>query len=419
MGIHEVTHSQFSAFVLGTNYKTTAEKEGWSYAWKGSSWGKATGASWRKPGFAQTDSHPVVCVSWHDAAAFCKWLSGASGKTVSLPTEAQWEYACRAGTTTPFHTGQTISPDQANYNGNYVYGNGRKGVYRKKTVSVASFKPNAWGLYDMHGNAWEWCSDWYGSYANVDTRDPKGPGSGSARVLRGGSWLGIPWVCRAARRSWFTPAYRSGSLGFRVVVETPGIAKIHSSGPGSGISIASHIVYVIDRSGSMEAGGAFDAILADVMLSIRRLRDTQGFHIIFFADKNIENAPRRLVPANEKQKSAVTGFLRGVSARGGSSKTLQALRQAFNVLSEADTQRKGKLIFLLTDGQFGGFRGGARYKGLSGNKAVTQWLQDHNAEGEIHINAHLYGDDPKAIKTMKAIARENGGIFRHISFHSE
>ena len=123
-------------------------------------------------------------------------------KSYRLPTEAEWEYACRAGTTTPFHFGETISTDQANYNGNFTYGNGKKGVYRKKTTPVGSFPANAWGLYDMHGNVWQWCQDWYGDYPQKDVVDPQGPEKGEYRVLRGGSWSNDPRYCRSAYRLW-------------------------------------------------------------------------------------------------------------------------------------------------------------------------------------------------------------------------
>ena len=124
---------------------------------------------------------------------------------IVLPTEAEWEYACRAGTTTPFHFGETISTDQANYDGNFTYGNGKKGVYREKTTPVGSFPANAWGLYDMHGNVWQWCQDWYGDYPQKDVVDPQGPEKGEVRVLRGGSWISDPQYCRSAFRYWFDP----------------------------------------------------------------------------------------------------------------------------------------------------------------------------------------------------------------------
>ena len=135
-------------------------------------------------------------MSWNDAIALCEWLTHQGGEgRCSLPTEAEWEYACRAGTTTPFHFGGTISTDQANYDGNYTYGNGKKGVYREKTTPVGSFPANPWGLFDMHGNVWEWCQDWYGPYPKTDITDPQSLTNGEARVLRGGSWNGNPGDC--------------------------------------------------------------------------------------------------------------------------------------------------------------------------------------------------------------------------------
>ena len=148
------------------------------------------GRSFRNPGFAQDDSHPVVCVNWDDAKAYAKWLSGKTGKDYRLLSEAEWEYACRAGTSTPFWWGSSISTEQANYDGNYTFGGGRKGEYRQRTVPVKSFEPNPWGLYQVHGNVGEWCEDcWNESYNGA-------PSDGSAwtagdcafRLLRGGSW---------------------------------------------------------------------------------------------------------------------------------------------------------------------------------------------------------------------------------------
>ena len=226
MGVTEVTRGQFAAFVADSGYKTTAEKEGWAYAYDGRNWGKVTGASWRKVGFQQTDTHPVVCVSWDDATAFCTWLKGKTGRSVQLPTESQWEYACRAGTTTRFSFGD--SDDDLHKHANYCDRSCTLDLPWKDkdhddgygfTSPAGSYKANAWGLYDMHGNVWEWCADWYAdSYANADTRDPKGPAHGSARVLRGGSWYNNPQLCRAAIRVRSTTGYRNGYRGFRVVV---------------------------------------------------------------------------------------------------------------------------------------------------------------------------------------------------------
>jgi sulfatase modifying factor 1 len=161
---------------------------------------------------------PVETVSWDDAIAFCAALNRrVPGLEAGLPSEAQWEYACRAGTPTtrPFSFGDTITPEQVNYNGNYPYGNGKKGLYRERTVPVGSLPPNAWGLHEMHGNLWEWCSDWFGPYS-VNTRDPEGPAEGSSRVLRGGSWIGSAVGARSAQRGAIDPGSRGGGVGFRL-----------------------------------------------------------------------------------------------------------------------------------------------------------------------------------------------------------
>ncbi len=161
---------------------------------------------------------PVENVSWEDCVAFCAALGKKDGKTYRLPTEAEWEYACRAGTTTPFHFGDTISVNQANYDGNHTYGNGKKGVYRQKTTPVGSFPANAWGLYDVHGNVWEWCADWFGPYQEGELRDPQYFVGGDARVLRGGSWVNFPGYCRSAYRLRRAPGYRHIFIGCRVVL---------------------------------------------------------------------------------------------------------------------------------------------------------------------------------------------------------
>ncbi|MEA1923166.1 MAG: formylglycine-generating enzyme family protein [Pseudomonadota bacterium] len=180
-------------------------------------WQKITGNNPSR--FKKGNNYPVEKVSWNDCQEFIKKLNRRSGKNFRLPTEAEWEYACRAGTTTPFSFGSTISTDQANYDGNYTYGRGRKGVYRKSTVSVGSFRPNAFGLYDMHGNVWEWCSDWYdsGYYKNSPEQNPQGASSGSSRVFRGGCWSSSPWCVRSANRGWLRPGSYFNILGFRLV----------------------------------------------------------------------------------------------------------------------------------------------------------------------------------------------------------
>jgi formylglycine-generating enzyme required for sulfatase activity len=189
MGVYVVTNAQYEA-VMGVN-----------------------------PSFFKGESNPVEWVSWNDAVEFCKKLSAKTGQMVRLPTEAEWEYACRAGTTTPFNTGETISTEQANYSGNFTYGSGRKGENRKKTVPVGSFAPNAWGLYDMHGNVMEWCQDWFdaGYYKNSPTYDPPGPEKSESRVLRGGCWGIFPAACRSAARTRNTPEAREAFVGFRIV----------------------------------------------------------------------------------------------------------------------------------------------------------------------------------------------------------
>ena len=159
---------------------------------------------------------PVETVSWDDCQEFIKKLREKENKSYRLPTEAEWEYACRAGTTTPFHFGETISSDQANYLGTAVYGNGKQGKFRGKTTPVGSFPANGWGLHDMHGNMQQWCHDWYGDYPQKDVVDPQGPDSGQYRVLRGGSFDVDPLYCRSANRSRDGSGYRFSSHGFRL-----------------------------------------------------------------------------------------------------------------------------------------------------------------------------------------------------------
>jgi formylglycine-generating enzyme required for sulfatase activity len=162
---------------------------------------------------------PVINVSWGDAQAYVAWLSKRTGATYRLPSEAEWEYACRAGTTTPFHFGPTISTDEANYDGNNTYGAGRKGADREQTLPVGSFPANDFGLHDMHGNVWEWCADvWHESYdgAPLDGSAWLEGGDQGRRVLRGGSWNSNPRFLRSATRNWFEPVNCVNRVGFRV-----------------------------------------------------------------------------------------------------------------------------------------------------------------------------------------------------------
>ena len=196
------------------------------------------------------DNLPVENVSWYDAVEYCVRRSEREGLTPAytidkgrsdpnnqnssdnvrwavtwnpnangyrLPTEAEWEYACRAGTVTPFNTGSNITTSLANYDGNYPYNNNSKGTYRERTTTVGSFPANPWGLYDMHGNVWEWCWDWYGGYASGAQTDPRGAVSGSYRVIRGGSWNSSGRNLRSAYRGRSTPSIRHYDYGFRLV----------------------------------------------------------------------------------------------------------------------------------------------------------------------------------------------------------
>jgi len=168
------------------------------------------------PSYFQSPQRPVENVNWHKVQEFIAKLNAAlPGLELSLPTEAQWEYACRAGTQTPFYFGDNITPEQVNYNGDYPYNDAPKGLYREETVPVKSLPHNAWGLYEMHGNVWEWCKDYWGDYSAKAQTDPIGPTSGGSRVVRGGSWRSYARSARAAYRFNLVPGFSLYFQGFR------------------------------------------------------------------------------------------------------------------------------------------------------------------------------------------------------------
>ena len=227
---YAVTVAEFQEFIKASGYRTDAEKVNRTWVYEGGDSKIKEGINWRY-GVSGIEreageyNHPVVHVSWNDADAYCKWYTVKTGKNFRLPTEAEWEYACRAGNKTPFNTSINITTDQANYNGNFPFNNNRKGLFRENTVAVNSFEPNAWGLFNMHGNVWEWCNDWY-SVEYYDkckmkkiVEDPTGAEARSNRVLRGGSWLNNAGCCRSAFRGSLSPGSRSFLVGFRMVLE--------------------------------------------------------------------------------------------------------------------------------------------------------------------------------------------------------
>ena len=249
MGAYEVTLGQFLTFYHAAKYKTECERDGepsWGYDSKGSLIESRNFRPWHT-GWKQTNDHPVVYVTWNDCVAFCRWLSKKEGKSYRLPTEAEWEYASRAGTNTRYNCGNNPESlvrvgNVADQDCNVAWGPGRNAIIvvwdegKKEdtkipfpylsgrdgygfTAPVGKFRPNAFGLYDMHGNVWEWCSDWYdeGYYARSPTDDPKGPSAGSSRVARGGGWRDTPVGGRCADRACVEPGLRHYGFGFRVV----------------------------------------------------------------------------------------------------------------------------------------------------------------------------------------------------------
>ncbi|MBB1602313.1 formylglycine-generating enzyme family protein [Variovorax sp. UMC13] len=243
MGQHEVTVGQFRRFVEASGHVPESEADGTGgYGWRadydpattprGDAFeGRDRRYSWRNPGFVQGEDHPVVNVTWHDAQALAAWLSRTEGRRYRLPTEAEWEYACRAGTRSRYHAGD----DPRSLLGTANVFDARSARHWPQwqamalegddghafTAPVGSFAPNPWGLHDMHGNAWEWVADWHGDdyYAKSPIDDPQGPAEGTVRVRRGGSWHTWPFYARASYRNWNAPSTRYTLVGIRLVRE--------------------------------------------------------------------------------------------------------------------------------------------------------------------------------------------------------
>ncbi len=227
-GKYAVTKGEFAKFVNAKNYQTEAEQGDGCFGYNGTEWKKDNAYSWRSVGFYQGDDHPVVCVSWNDAQAYARWVSEVSGKQYRLLTEAEREYAARGGTQTAFWWGENISVSQANYDASSLtgkpYNGSSTGEYRKATVSVSSFSANPFGLYNVHGNVWEWTEDcFHDTYTGAPTDGSAWTTacSNTGRVLRGGSWNIIPAVLRSAYRNGSSPVIRDTFVGFRLAKTEP------------------------------------------------------------------------------------------------------------------------------------------------------------------------------------------------------
>jgi formylglycine-generating enzyme len=235
LGVTEVTRGQFRRFVHAARYKTEAESDGKG----GSGWNEEKKNfeqdpryTWLNPGFEQTDLHPVVNVSWNDAVAFCEWLTRVEGQTYRLPTEAEWEYACRAGTRTKYFSGDDAESlatvaNVADATARMKYPDWTWAIAARDgfvyTAPAAQFLPNAFGLYDMHGNVWEWCRDGYDAeyYKRSPAEDPSGPTQAALRVFRGAGWFCHPHSGYSAGRGRSRPGYRCADVGFRVARVQP------------------------------------------------------------------------------------------------------------------------------------------------------------------------------------------------------
>lgn len=227
MSATEVTVAQFGKFIAASGYKTDAEKEGFSRMWTGD-WVTKKNYTWQNAASAGNPNHPVVNVSWHDAKAMATWLSRKNSQVFRLPSEAQWEFACRAGKKEVRFWGD--SPQKACSYANIADQSARK-KYKDTAIHDCNdgfidaapsgfFQPNAFGFYDLLGNVWEWCEDWYGEnyYQVSPLKNPQGPAYGNYRVMRGGFWLSGPNDVRCANRSREIPQGRADTYGFRLVM---------------------------------------------------------------------------------------------------------------------------------------------------------------------------------------------------------
>jgi formylglycine-generating enzyme required for sulfatase activity len=215
VGAFAVTRGEFAAFVAATGHRP----DGGCYFWTGTTWEERPDRSWQRVNFPQDDRHPALCVNLHDARAYVSWLSRTTGRTYRLLSEAEREYVTRAGATTPFWWGASITTEEANYDGRTVLApGGRTGEWRQQTVPVDSFRPNPWGLYGVHGNVWDWTDDcWNEANAgNPGDGRPRLTGDCTWRVVRGGAWNYPPGDLRAGHRYWNLPDNRSTVQGVRV-----------------------------------------------------------------------------------------------------------------------------------------------------------------------------------------------------------
>ncbi|HEO71833.1 MAG TPA: formylglycine-generating enzyme family protein [Candidatus Hydrogenedentes bacterium] len=219
VSVTETTNAQFEEFVRETGYKTQAELDGHGRIRTGGVWEDREGATWRTPGWDIQPNQPVVLVSWNDAQAYLEWLTAKGIGRFRLPTEAEWEYACRAGGSGSYSYGDDVKQLKA-----YACfrQDGQDGN-PTRPLAVGSRQPNILGLLDIHGNVSEWCADWYGVdyYNHPPENDPAGPATGELRVIRGGSWCSPACYCRSAARTGARPGHRYSIVGFRIVRDGP------------------------------------------------------------------------------------------------------------------------------------------------------------------------------------------------------